>query len=123
MAEKTDVAFDLVVFGGTGDLTTRKLIPALFWRDRDGVLPAGSIIGASRRAMERAAYVAALEPGCRTPEGDTCSTDDWQGFAERLDFVSVDAVDGSSYGALAERLAGGEDRARVFYLATSPKIL
>jgi len=122
MTETTDTAFDLVVFGGAGDLTTRKLVPALFWRHRDGVLPPGAIIGASRRTMDRDTYVAALEPGCRTPEGGTCSNDEWAGFAERLDFVSVDAVDGASYGALAERLAGGEERARVFYLATSPKL-
>jgi glucose-6-phosphate 1-dehydrogenase len=41
--------FDLVVFGGTGDLSRRKLMPALYYRERDGQLPAEcSIIGTSR---------------------------------------------------------------------------
>ena len=44
--------FDLVVFGATGDLSQRKLLPALFHRDLAGQIPPGSrIIGCSRRAM------------------------------------------------------------------------
>ena len=91
MTETTDAAFDLVVFGGAGDLTTRKLIPALFWRHRDGVLPPGAIIGASRRTMERDSYVAALEPGCRTLEGGTCTADEWADGTVRLRRVSYSA--------------------------------
>lgn len=41
--------FDLVIFGGTGDLAMRKLLPALYHRDRDGqVTPESRIIAASR---------------------------------------------------------------------------
>ena len=39
--QKVD-AFDLVIFGGTGDLALRKLLPALFHRHADGQIPAGS---------------------------------------------------------------------------------
>jgi glucose-6-phosphate 1-dehydrogenase len=43
--------FDLVLFGGTGDLTWRKLMPALFQAFRHGKLPAGArILAAARRA-------------------------------------------------------------------------
>ena len=43
--------FDCVVFGATGDLTLRKLLPALYWRFRDGQMPAGSrVFGAARRS-------------------------------------------------------------------------
>ena len=44
--------FDLVIFGATGDLAGRKLLPALFHRDEHGQIPPGAcIIGTSRRAM------------------------------------------------------------------------
>jgi len=45
-------AFDLIVFGATGDLSRRKLLPALFQRDNAGQLPAAArILGAARTAM------------------------------------------------------------------------
>ena len=51
--------FDLVVFGATGDLSQRKLLPALFHRDLAGQIPPGSrIIGCSRRAMTNEAFQA-----------------------------------------------------------------
>src|SRR5438128_11666168 len=54
--------FDLVVFGGTGDLAFRKLLPALYHRHRDGQLPkVARIIGVSRRAMGDAEYRAAAK--------------------------------------------------------------
>ena len=46
--------FDLVIFGGTGDLAMRKLLPALFHRDLDGQITGDSrIIAASRGALDR----------------------------------------------------------------------
>src|SRR4026208_450383 len=52
--------FDLVVFGGTGDLAYRELRPGLYQRHRDGQLPAGGrIIGTSRRPFSEAEYRAA----------------------------------------------------------------
>ena len=49
--------FDLVVFGATGDLAKRKLLPALFHRDMVGQIPDGArIIGASRRLLSREAF-------------------------------------------------------------------
>ncbi len=49
--------FDLVVFGATGDLARRKLLPALFQRDLAGQLPdAARIVGAARSTLSRDAY-------------------------------------------------------------------
>ena len=49
--------FDLVIFGGTGDLAMRKLLPALYHRDRDGQVTADSrIIAASRGEVTRGDY-------------------------------------------------------------------
>src|SRR6476646_4818182 len=48
---------DFVVFGGTGDLAVRKLLPALFLRDRDGQLPAETrVIAASRAGLDVRGY-------------------------------------------------------------------
>ena len=48
---------DFVVFGGTGDLAVRKLLPALYLRDRDGQLPAQTrIIAASREGLDISGY-------------------------------------------------------------------
>ena len=54
--------FDLVVFGGTGDLAMRKLMPALYHRDRYGQLPGEArIIGVSRSALDDAGYRGKVE--------------------------------------------------------------
>lgn len=58
--------FDLVVFGGTGDLTRRKLMPALYYRDVDDQLPAATrMIGVSRGDLSREAYAAEVEAALR----------------------------------------------------------
>ena len=58
MSTATPVApCDFVVFGGTGDLAVRKLLPALYLRDRDGQLPADTrIIAASRTGLDISGY-------------------------------------------------------------------
>ena len=57
-------AFDLVVFGGTGDLSVRKLMPALYHRDRDGQLPAEArVIGLSRKPASDEAYRSRIAEG------------------------------------------------------------
>ena len=54
--------FDLVVFGGTGDLAMRKLLPGLYHRDSDGQLtPESRIIGAARSDLTREAYLVHVE--------------------------------------------------------------
>src|SRR4029077_9353413 len=65
--------FDLVVFGGAGDLAYRKLLPALFERHRDGQIPAiARIIGVSRRPMHDKEYRAATKAALaeHIPEAD-----------------------------------------------------
>ena len=58
--------FDLIIFGGTGDLAMRKLLPALYHRDLDGQITADSrIIAASRGALTRDEYLARVEAGLR----------------------------------------------------------
>jgi len=64
--------FDYVVFGGTGDLARRKLLPALYHRLKDGQIPAGSrVMGVSRREMSDDAYrvINPLGAGSVSPAG------------------------------------------------------
>ena len=72
--------FDLVVFGGTGDLAMRKLLPGLYHRDSDGQLtPESRIIGAARSDLTREAYLVQVEAALRpvrrrnARSGGTCS--------------------------------------------------
>ncbi len=114
--------FDLVIFGGTGDLAMRKLLPALYHRHRDGQFDAASrIIAASRRPLERDAYLAEVrESLSKNLAADDFDDAQWSAFADRLHYVAVDANAPDSWAGLAALLADREDRIRVAYLATAP---
>ena len=116
--------FDLVIFGGAGDLALRKLLPALYHRDRDGQLPAGSrilSIGRSKHGQED--FLREVEESLRENlAADEFSEAPWKAFAERLRYVRADALDPASWGELATALEGHEDRIRVVYLATAPAL-
>ena len=116
--------FDYVVFGGTGDLARRKLLPALYYRLKDAQIPGGSrIIGASRREMSDDAYRvmigAALEQFLPAADRDPAIIDRFLGMAT---YVSVDASGNSGWDRLAKALADGEDKVRAFYLAVGPDL-
>jgi len=58
--------FDLVLFGGTGDLAMRKLLPALYRRFVAGQFPPGArVVGVARGERTREAYQAEVEQSCR----------------------------------------------------------
>lgn len=111
--------FDYVVFGGTGDLARRKLLPALFRRDRDGQIPASSrIVGVARRAISRTDYQAFVEQDLRSVLNDNeADGETWARFRERLHFVSMDAAVAGDWPRLAALLNQSPCEVRVFYLA------
>src|SRR6266540_1111126 len=113
----------IVVFGATGDLARRKLLPGLFHLARAGLLPARyRIIGSARSALtddefRRRAKDAVTEFGRAKPTGEA-----WRAFANSLFFAAaeptqpqplLDAV------AAAEKAIGGHPR-RLFHLAVPP---
>lgn len=116
--------FDLVIFGGGGDLSLRKLLPALYHRDHDGQLPPESrIIATGRSEMSREDYLAEVESALRKHlRGDEFTEAQWQVFSERLHYVRSDAFEPESWGDLKGLLSGFESRIRVFYLATAPSL-
>jgi len=116
----------MVIFGVTGDLTTRKLMPSLYDLTLGYPLPEGfSIVGVSHREWSdddfRAEMRKAVSESARTP----VTEDGWSSFAKGLFYVRGDFKDPATFTALGARLetidrerrAGGN---RLFYLATSP---
>jgi glucose-6-phosphate 1-dehydrogenase len=116
--------FDIVVFGATGDLAQRKLLPALFHRDQQGQIPPGArIIGSSRRPMSdkefRALAKAAIE--AHVPE-EARAGDVMARFLERIGYVAVDVGQKKGWSELEKLLKPAADRIRVFYLAVGPDL-
>jgi glucose-6-phosphate 1-dehydrogenase len=116
--------FDYVVFGGTGDLAERKLLPALYHRQLAGQLTDPTrIIGASRAAMDHDGYRSfardALKQHLKPGE---YAEDEINRFLERLFYVSVDARSDQGWDELKGLLDEGRDRVRAFYLAVGPAL-
>ena len=116
--------FDLVIFGGTGDLAMRKLLPALYHRDCDGQFSADSrIVAVGRSEMTREQYVAEVRRALTGNLGDgELNGERWSVFADRLEYAHADALDHSSWGAIRALLEGVTGRTRVIYLATAPAL-
>jgi len=114
--------FDLVVFGGTGDLARRKLLPALYHRDCDDQIPEDSrIIGVSRGDRSKEDYASEIDAAIREHVADDHIDEDRLArFLHRLDHIALDAKRDEGWSDLAERLLTEKDRIRVFYLATAP---
>jgi glucose-6-phosphate 1-dehydrogenase len=115
--------FDLVLFGGTGDLAMRKLLPALFRRFMDGQLSArGRVIGIARSDLAREAYVAKCEAACRQFLEAAFDAAAWPAFAQLLNYVRVDATVPTDYAALAKSLGARSETVRLFFLSTAPDL-
>ena len=116
--------FDLVIFGGTGDLAMRKLLPGLFRRHARGQIPDDSrIVGVARDTQSvddyRARVCAALDPVV----GDDQALDERrQAFLQLLRYSTLDATGENGWADFAAEMLEQPDRIRVFYLSTSPNL-
>ncbi|GAB3497409.1 glucose-6-phosphate dehydrogenase [Curvibacter fontanus] len=121
-ADATPQALDIVIFGGTGDLAFRKLLPALYMAHLHDRLPASTrIVGIGRQAWGRDAYLRFIEEkSVEFIESEAWSQADWQRFMARLDYVDLDVTQAAAYGKLQQALS--PDALRVFYLATAPNL-
>ena len=113
--------FDLAIFGATGDLALRKLLPALFRLHREGRVPPGSrILGVAREAKTAEAYRShvqdALEHG--VPEAKPQEIADFLGCVE---YHSLDATRREGWDEFA-KLWRSAERVKVFYLSVSPAL-
>jgi len=117
-------AFDLILFGGTGDLAMRKLLPALYRRTAAGQIPPGSrILAVARATLDRAQFLAEVESKCRPHLAQAELTDGhWKDFIALLDYHPVDVTQESGFTSLKQALAGSEDRVRVMFLSMAPSL-
>ncbi|MEE9052527.1 glucose-6-phosphate dehydrogenase [Brucella melitensis] len=116
--------FDCIVFGGTGDLAERKLIPALYQRQRAGQLSDPTrIIGASRSHMTDDEYRTfagnAIKEHVKPEEVDQAEVEI---FLKRLHYVAVDAKSDEGWDALKTLIGKKPEKIRAFYLAVSPTL-
>ena len=116
----------ILIFGASGDLTARKLIPALFRLSQQGYLNDRSpVIGVARREKTDQQFRDEL----RTSVLKGGSSVEWESFAQRIFYRRLDLGAEKDYSALLEQtqvieqeLGTGEDSARVVYLATAPSL-
>ncbi len=117
----------LVVFGASGDLTHRKLIPALYNLMMGGSLSeAFAVVGVARRPWSDEEFRAEMNGAVeRFSSGVPVQPDGWQRFAHHLDYVAGEFDDPATYQRLAQRLTELDQKHglagnRLFYLATPP---
>jgi len=116
----------IVIFGASGDLTSRKLVPALYNLMRAGTLPAETrIVGFSRTPHSDAEWRASLrESTAQHAGGGPLDEVVWNRFAETCFYQPGDIARAEDFAGLADRLAaieGAEPTTRVYYLATAPQ--
>jgi glucose-6-phosphate 1-dehydrogenase len=116
----------LVLFGGSGDLAHRKLLPAIYNLVLQRLLPASfAVVGAARSPLTDAAFRAELHDAVATfSRTKPINEEVWQAFAQNIHFVAT--PDDAGYDELARTLAkvdaeAGTNGNRLFYLATPPQ--
>ncbi|MBD3677163.1 MAG: glucose-6-phosphate dehydrogenase [Rhodobacteraceae bacterium] len=114
--------FDLVIFGGTGDLARRKILPGLYLRFEDGQMPEDArIIGAARGEFDDAAYRdfvrAAIDEFVPKAKRHKESI---SAFLERLHYVAIDAKGEGGWKELAKLMR--PEIIRAFYFSVAPSL-
>ncbi|MCK0143820.1 glucose-6-phosphate dehydrogenase [Aliiroseovarius sp. F20344] len=114
--------FDLVIFGGTGDLARRKILPGLYRRFLDGQMPEGArIIGAARSEMDSEGYRDFVEKAVREfVSKPKCDPETIKAFRESLEFVTVDALGDGGWSDLKKLVK--LDRVQAFYFSVGPSL-
>jgi glucose-6-phosphate 1-dehydrogenase len=115
-------AFSLIMFGGTGDLAMRKLLPALYqsYLD-DGFKPTSFVMCAARSDYSHETYRAWMNDNVKQHVKERFDEAKWQAFLLHIEYFRLDATNVESYLPLKQRIESN-DNERVFYLATSPSI-
>ncbi|NJN16190.1 MAG: glucose-6-phosphate dehydrogenase, partial [Oscillochloris sp.] len=118
----------MVIFGASGDLTSRKLVPALYNLARERRLPGGfSVVGFARREWTDAHFRQILLDGVNAnSRSGAVDPPLWESFAEGVSYHRASFDESEGYAALSDRLAAidaqrGTAGNRVFYLATPPE--
>jgi glucose-6-phosphate 1-dehydrogenase len=119
------MSYTFVLFGASGDLTRRKLVPALFQSFVKERLPADTtIVGMSRTELDDDSFRGRLEESTRHSLGDDFPADVWASFAANIHYYAGDVTERADVESLGDYLRTlDDDQAdRIFYLATAPTI-
>jgi glucose-6-phosphate 1-dehydrogenase len=117
----------LVIFGGTGDLTNRKLMPALYNLVLDGLLPEHfKVVAVGRRDKTEEAYRKDIYHSVSKYSRNKLDESIWTRLQDMIHYYQLDFTDMNGYGALKDYLsrldeAAGTGGNRVFYLAVAPE--
>src|SRR5947207_8543651 len=113
------MSFDLVLFGGTGDLAWRKLLPALFQSFRHGSLPPeGRIVAVAREPLDHAGYRELIRARFEQVElAKRPSAEEFDRFARMLEYLQLDLSRPEHYQQLALHLHERRAQTLVMYLA------
>ena len=114
--------FDIVIFGGTGDLSRRKLLPALFHRFLDGQLADNArIIGAARTKMDRDAFTKMAKEACYDASEERPNSK-WEKFAQLLQYIAIDTTADDANWDELKALLNKDGHPVIYYMATTPLI-
>ena len=117
----------MVIFGASGDLTKRKLIPALFNLASEGLLADNfAVVGLARSEMNHEQFREKLTDDMKTFAPHAVDSELWSSFVERLYYLAGDLTEPSSYETLRDLLAEVDEKHETagnyfYYLATAPK--
>ncbi|HLA83891.1 MAG TPA: glucose-6-phosphate dehydrogenase [Thermoguttaceae bacterium] len=119
------MAHTIVIFGASGDLTSRKLIPALYELYRKRRLPEGvRIVGFSRTRMTHDEWRKRLTETTLRYVVEPLDTELWQAFAQLIFYHPGDierAADFAALRATLDQLEAGVEATRIYYLSTAPR--
>ncbi len=124
--ERTPDPCIVVIFGASGDLTKRKLLPALYHLEQSGLLPKDfAVVGVARRPLE-ATFAQDMKEGIVSGGGVDKDDAALDPFVSRIQYHAMNFDDASGYDALKKVLADIDTKAgtrgnRLFYLATAPE--
>jgi glucose-6-phosphate 1-dehydrogenase len=114
----------IAIFGASGDLTARKLVPALFNNFRKGRLPADTkIVGMARSPFTDESFRAKMREGMQQFAPKDFNAEKWQAFAPMLFYQPGDMTKAEAYSGLEQKITSiaPEGANRLYYLSTAPE--
>ncbi|MGL4767761.1 MAG: glucose-6-phosphate dehydrogenase [Formosimonas sp.] len=115
-------AFTLVMFGGTGDLAMRKLLPALYQSYLDGAFQESSrVICAARSDYSNESFRAWMNDNVKQYAKERMDDDKWNAFLQYINYNRVDATNTDTFLPMKEHIEANNNE-RVYYMATAPSL-
>jgi len=117
------IPYDIVIFGGSGDLSMRKLMPALYFIYRQGKFPESSrILALSRSNIEQADFRTLVLKNLQKYLGTEYSEQDARAFTGLVNYMALDIADDGAWSELVSYLAPMARRKIIYYMAVMPTL-